>query len=107
MTYEEFESAAAEYFGMDPYEAALLAEQLAGAGWDLDTVDPRDKDMWEEASTYEAVDMALADVELPDDEAYDDYGYELDPYFPDDDWLEPDIEWEMTAETDDTYRETA
>lgn len=92
MTYEQFESAASELFGLEPYEIAVLAEQLVASGYDLDEISVRDKDFWAEASDFEAVDMALADVEdVPE-------RYALDRYFPDDEYLDPGDVWEVSAE---------
>jgi hypothetical protein len=101
VTYEEFEATAMELFGMDPDEAATLAEQMSGE-YDLDRIDADSERFWAEAVEYEAVDMALAEYEEPE---YEDR-YELDPRFPGDEWLDADVEWEMTAETDDSYMET-
>lgn len=99
MTYDEFEDTAAALFGLDPYEAAVLAEQMVADGYDLDRTAAESERFWSAASEYEAVDVALADVELPEEEpGIEVERYRLDSRFPDDDWLDPGDVWEISAE---------
>jgi hypothetical protein len=94
--YEEFEQHAAEFFGIEPGgEARDFAETLEAAGLDYTEVSGRDRDFWEIAS--ELTDEYYEDVELPEPEER----YPLDPYWPDDDYLDPYEEWEITV----TYKE--
>lgn len=81
--FEEFAADAAELFGVNQQEAADLLDALEAEGFgDDDTL----ADWMPEAFD------ALTDV-------WDDYNeYQLDPTFPDDDYLDPGDEWEMTAD---------
>lgn len=93
MTFDEFTDEARELFGLDAGEASELADSLDQAGFPLEEFDSDDSLLWEVASDLT-------------DEFFDDYEeYDLDPYFPDDEYLEPDIEWELTAETEPGYGE--
>jgi hypothetical protein len=87
--FDDFAEDAATHFGLNAQEAADLLEHLEEQGFDLD--DDRLTDWGPEA--VEALDDIIE---------WDDYGefseFELDPYFPDDDWLDAGVEWELTAE---------
>ena len=89
MTFDEFADTAADLFGFDVTEANELASRLDDAGLELESYDADDADYW--ADVADAIDT---------DDFEDD---ELDPFFPGDEWLEPDIEWEMTAESEEGY----
>jgi hypothetical protein len=89
MTFDEFADTAADLFGFDVTEANTLASQLDDAGLDLESYDADDAEYWADVSD------ALGEEDFEVDE--------LDPFFPGDEWLEPDIEWEMTAESEEGY----
>lgn len=96
MRFRDFEDRAAEFFGIEPGgEARDFAAALEADGLTLRGVDPDDRDFWIAAS-----DSIDAFVEAPELERYP-----LDPYFPHDAYLDPDIEWEMTAESEEGYGE--
>ncbi len=82
--FDDFAEDAADLFGLDERESAALLEELEGDGFD-----PEDDvlaDWVEEAYDH------LEDVS-------DDFSpYDLDPYFPDDDWLDAGDTWEVTAD---------
>ena len=72
-------------------------------------IQPREE---EEQPAFEAkastiarrADEEIASGDAPWDDEEDDFeDDELDPFFPGDEWLEPDIEWEMTAESEEGY----
>lgn len=91
MTFDEFEYTAAELLGIEPGgEARDFADTMEAAGLPYEAFDVTDKFFWEigvDAADpyYEAI-----EDELPED-------YPLDPRFPDDDYLDPGEEWEITA----------
>lgn len=95
MTFDEFDDTARELFGLEPWESADLAERLVAEGVDLDVLDADNEHWW----GYVADSEALGEVMGEDFQEDMDYErYTLDPYFPDDDYLDPGEFWEMTAE---------
>lgn len=102
MTFDEFEDTARELFGFDAGEARDFAETLEAGGLFLEEADAGDREFWEVATEF--IDPYVEDYYT---ETEDDDGelYPLDPSWPDDEYLEPDIEWEMTAESDEGYGE--
>ncbi len=87
MRYADFEYHALEYFGLVGDEVAALLDSM---GESLRGVDEDDRAFWERATD------ALDDV-LDVDE-YEEEGWPLDPYFPDDEYLDAGELWELTAE---------
>jgi len=84
MRYREFESDARDYFGLNKDEVAELASEMALAGFDTRGWQRDDPLFW---------DIAADLVEVEPEEEWD-----LDPTFPDDDYLDADEEWELTAD---------
>lgn len=91
MTFDEFEDTARDLFGLTHSEVGDFAETLDQAGLPLEEWDADDETFWEIAS--DLTDEFFEDIEQ----------YDLDPYFPGDEYLDAGIEWEMTAETDEGY----
>ncbi len=85
--FEDFAEDASSLFGLDAQEAANLLDTLESEGFDYE--DDVLADWMPEA--FEA----LTDL-------WDSYSeYQLDPSFPDDDWLDAGDEWEITADYTD------
>lgn len=95
MTYDEFESVAAELLGIEPGgEARDFADVMDAAGLPFDAFDADDRFFWEIAS----------DAAEPYFEEYEEEVGErwpLDRRFPDDEYLDPGFEWEITATYDE------
>lgn len=88
--FDDFAEDAREHFGLNEQEAADLLDALEAEGFDAE--DESLADWMPEA--FDALDD-ITDLEAYDEDWWD---YDLDPYFPDDDWLEAGEEWEVTAE---------
>jgi hypothetical protein len=88
--FDDFVDDAADLFGLDPDEATDLLERLEEDGF---TVGDDDLSGW----MPEAFDLLdeITDLSEFEEPWWDE---ELDPDFPDDDWLDPYEEWEITAE---------
>ena len=86
--FDDFAEDARDHFGLNAQEAAELLERLEEEGFDL--YDDSLKDWGPEA--FDALD------DIIDFDQYEESEFELDPYFPDDDWLDAGVEWELTAE---------
>ena len=84
MRYRDFERDAAEYFGLNKSEAALLSLEMVEAGFDTRGWKRDDPLFWDIAADLVVVE--------PEEE------WPLDPTFPDDDYLDADEEWELTAD---------
>ena len=93
MRVTDFDYYAREYFGLDKPEARELLLQFEESGGTIRGVDATDKDFWADLAHSDAFDTVIEEQEYEPEERWS-----LDPYFPDDEYLEPDIEWEMTAE---------
>lgn len=91
MISQEFEGTARDIFGLDRAEAATLAGDMDAAGFSFEEWDADDPLFWEVAS--DVADEFFEDVEM----------YDLDPYFPGDDYLDPGVEMELTAESEEGY----
>jgi len=94
MRYADFEYHALEYFGLVGDEVATLLDLLGGS---VRGIAEDDEDFWVQAS--EALDseaLGLFEIDEP---------YALDSLFPDDEYLDPYEEWEMTAESIEGYGE--
>lgn len=104
MRFKDFESLAAEYFGIEPGgEARDFADAIEASGQPLRGVDTDDSEFW-----IHAADVLDAFVEPYYDEAIHEpiERYPLDRHFPGgDEYLEAGIEWEMTAESEEGYGE--
>lgn len=89
--FDRFADDALEHFGLNEEESADLLDAL-----DLQGFDPYEGDRLRDWMP-EAFDV-LDDI--TDLDQYDEgwWEYDLDPYFPEDDWLEAGVEWELTAE---------
>jgi hypothetical protein len=82
--FDNFADDAANLFGLTQQEAASLLDDLEAEGFDAGEDTLRD---W----MPEAFDLLTP--------LWDDYSeWELDPSFPDDDWLDAGEEWELTAD---------
>ena len=93
MTYDEFEYSAAELLGIEPGgEARDFAEAMDAAGFPLEEFDVDDKLFWEIG--VDVAEPYYEDVE-PEER------WPLDPRFPDDEYLDAGIEWEITATYDE------
>lgn len=101
MRYADFEYHAMEYFGLTGDEVAVLLDGIEAAGGTIRGVDEDDRSFWADLSQSDALDDALG----IEPEEYEEM-YDLDPYFPDDDYLDAGVEWEMTAESIEGYGET-
>lgn len=88
--FDDFAVDAANLFGLNEHEAADLLDRLEDDhGFNVEEDDLRDF-------------MPDAFEELSDDYfETDDFGYELDPDFPDDDWLDAGDVWEISADYTD------
>ena len=94
MRFRDFEDTARDLFGLEPGEVRDLAEALDAAGFDYRQWDADESLVWEIASDI----LDFDDVELEEPEPVE--RWPLDRHFPHDEYLEPDVEWELTAETD-------
>lgn len=95
MTYDEFEATAAELLGIEPGgEARDFADAMDAAGLPLEAFDADDKFFWEIG-----VDVAEPYYEEFEEEVPE--RWLLDPRFPDDEYLDPGIEWEITTTYDE------
>lgn len=94
MRFDDFAETANELFGLTENEAADLANDLERAGWDIADVPVNDPDMWEVAS-----DLLEDFFEEVSEEEYS--PYDLDPYWPDDDYLDAGEEWEIAPDYED------
>jgi hypothetical protein len=99
VTFDEFEDAAAELFGMDAGEARDFANTLESAGLFPEEVDEGDREFWEVASEF--IDEYVG---VDAEEIYEE-SYPLDYSFPGDEYLDAGVEWEMTAESEEGYGE--
>lgn len=91
--FDDFADDAADLFGLNRPEAEDLLDRLL-ADTDFDPHEDVLADYMPEA--FEE----LGDTGFFDTEDYDheDEGYDLDPDFPDDDWLDVGDIWELSAE---------
>lgn len=87
--FDDFADDAANLFGLDHHEAANLLDALEDQGFEAED---ELRDWMPEA--YDLLDD-ITDLSEYEEEWWDE---ELDPGFPDDDWLDPYEEWEITAE---------
>jgi len=87
MRYRDFERDARDYFGLDKNEAVILAARMSEAGFDTREWRRDDPLFWDIAAD-------LAEI-APEEEEEE---WPLDPMFPDDDYLDADEEWELTAD---------
>ena len=92
MRYADFEYHAMEYFGLTGDEVAVLLDGIEAAGGTIRGVDADDKSFWADVANSDVLDEALG----IEGEEYEEM-YDLDPRFPDDDYLDPGEEWEITA----------
>lgn len=92
MRYADFEYHAMEYFGLTGDEAAMLLDSIQAQGGSLRGEDADDQTFWVQASGA-----------LTDDILGIYHEYDLDPNFPDDEYLSAGDEWEMTAESEEGY----
>ncbi len=103
MTFDEFEETAQELFGLDAGEARDFADTLEAAGLFPEEADADDREFWEVASEFvdEFVGLEPEEIYYEAPEMYP-----LDYSFPGgDEYLDADVEWEMTAESDEGYGE--
>jgi hypothetical protein len=97
MTFDDFAEVAGGLFGLEGGELNELASLLDAAGAPLEAYEWDDKDFWELASD-------AGEEILEGDYTDEDFErYPLDRFFPGDEYLEPDIEWEITAESEEGY----
>jgi hypothetical protein len=90
MIFSEFEETAQELFGFDAGESRAFANQLDEAGLSPEYYDADDTEFWEVAADFT-------------DDFFDEELYPLDPFFPDDDYMDADVEMELTAESEEGY----
>lgn len=86
--FSEFVEDARDLFGASESEATDLLEALEERGWDIE------QDGWGDFGD-DAVDLI---DDIIDFDQYDDDLEPLDPYFPDDDYLDAGDEWEITLD---------
>lgn len=89
--FDDFVLDARDLFGLNESEATDLAEMLEDRGYDINEHD------WSDFGE-DAADL-LSDI--IDFDEYDDELEPLDPYFPDDAYLDAGEEWEITADYGD------
>ena len=91
--FDRFVADARREFGMDEAQATDLLEALEERE-QYDLRYDRLTDFYDEA--VDALDDVLGeDWDVPDDDPGD---YGLDPYFMEDEWLDPGVEYEITAD---------
>lgn len=101
MRFREFEDTARELFGLEPGEVRDLADALDAAGFGYKQWDADEPLVWEVAA-----DILDFEAMEPGDEPHEPYDmprrerWALDPSFYGDEYLDADVEWELTAETD-------
>jgi len=91
MRFRDFEATARDVFGLEPGEVRDLADALDAAGFNYKQWSVDEPLVWEVASD-------ILDFEAMEPEVEE--RWPLDRRFPHDEYLEPDVEWELTAETD-------
>lgn len=91
MRFRDFEDTARDLFGLDGGESRDLAEAMDAAGFNTRAFDVDDPLFWEIAADV----LDFDDVEAEPVERWP-----LDSRFYHDEYLEPDVEWELTAETE-------
>ncbi len=99
MTFEAFAARAETLFGLSASEAADLADVLEERfGYDLGEITTRSRTVWGDAA--DVIEEFLEDVELEDGEEYgeEESPYELDPFWPEDDYLDAGEEWELSPD---------
>lgn len=96
MRFRDFEDTAREMFGLDAGETRDLADALDAAGFNYRQWDADDPLVWEIASD-------ILDFEDVDEAPYEPVErWPLDPRFRDDEYLDADVEWELTVESERT-----
>lgn len=97
MSFRDFYADAQEIFGLDRDEARELFQELKEVGFD--PANDRDDLLWEVASDLlESTVFVVEAEEEPEYEqgdAYEESPYDLDPYWPDDEYLDAGEEWEV------------
>lgn len=88
--FDSFAEEAAELFGLNANEAADMLDSLEAEGFDPESDSLAD---W----AVEASDI-FEDVVDTDEISEDWWDYDLDPDFPEDEWMEADVEYEVAAQ---------
>lgn len=113
--FDSFAAEAADIFGMTENEAADLLAELEDAGFDVEQDSLHDEfwsdmalEVQDEVQDFDDVELPDDDSSEPDDDRYDgedydyaddvDVEYELDESWPDDEWLDADVEYEVTGD---------
>lgn len=103
--FNDFADEAAEYFGLNAHEAANLYDLLEEV-YGFDESDTLREYAGEAADLLDVVteDIPEEGAEEEEESGYEgeESPYELDDDFPDDDWLDPGEEWEVSTEYEES-----
>lgn len=94
MTFNQFANEAASLFGLSENEASDLWDELEQVGFYPEIEAPRE--MWEVAADLIYTEYEGIGDEPLEEEFYEYSPYDLDPSWPDDDYLDAGEEWELT-----------
>ena|SRR5690349_3963923 len=98
MRTADFDYFAMEYFGFERPEARELLLRFEESGGTIRGVDAEDRNFWADLSRSDAFAELIEEQEYEEPEQY-----ALDSRFPDDAYLDPGEEWELTAESIEGY----